>query len=612
MSFHPPLGISTTIARWALAALLWLLRRPFLFSRRLWVSSLAAAALVDILAWAFGLSVLALALIGLPLLCAAVLVQWWRLGRGRHPIVYLSLFRGRSQTGRAAAETHLGALATYLRESKILADVGPLDIRTIDLPLSEAQAERLLRISNALLVIRGTGDAAADSSRWEWWAHFRDRRPDFMLAEHRFSVIHTDSRRSLLDRLLSVPAVATTHSVEGDVDLAAFVATSIRVRHFNALSKVIGILASELAFEGALPGHIFLIPEPDDPDMSPGLQGRSAMLEAISKISTGGDLLPVLDHLQRLCVSGVGDADFAHWVELQWFTARIEKRRTPQESLAAVLAIVEHFPGDVTGLVNVAGEAVVAGELDRAEDLADQAAAVDPEDFGVTRIRGNIAWSRGEPAKALAFYREALQEGSPLSRQMGDCWSALGEPGRALRCYRDALRRNSASGHATRGARDLLGIPRLLPTIPDDWHRPLWRMLHRFPRLVRPLLRLWRSRRPEDPWLEAFLGRHALVVGDLVAAEEWSGLAMRFAHTNQSIAMLDLLAIAFLKDRPDLETGARVLHEHLDWLGRNGIPSPVEEANVALGLLLVSTRRRAKRLRSQDLRSVMAGAGLTG
>jgi tetratricopeptide (TPR) repeat protein len=612
MSFHPPPGISSAIARWALAALLWLLRRPFLFSRRLWVASLTATVLVDVLAWIFGPSALALALISLSILCAAVLVQWWRLGRGDHPIVYVSLFRGRSQIGRAAAETHLGALAAYLRESEVLADVGQLDIRTIDLPLSEAQAERLLRISNALLVIRGTGDAAVDSSRWEWWAHFRDRLPDFMLAEDRFSVIHTDSRRSFLDRLLTVPAVATTHSVEGDVDLAAFVSTSIRVRHFNSLSKVIGILASELAFEGALPGHLFLIPEPDDPDLGPGLQGRSAMLEAISRISTGGDLLAVLDHLQRLCVSGVGDADFAHWVELQWFTARIEERRTPQESLAAVMAIVERFPEDVTGLVNVAGEAVVAGELDRAEDLADQAARVNPGDFGVTRIHGNIAWSRGEPARALAFYREALQEGSPLSRQIGDCLRALGEPDSALHCYRDALRRNSASGHATRQARDLLGIPRLVPTIPDDWHRSLWRTLHRLPRLSRPLLRFWRSRRPEDPWLEVFLGRHALVVGDLAAAEEWSGLAMRFAHTNQSIAMLNLLAIAFLEERPDLETGARVLREHLEWLGANGIPSPVEEATAALGLLLVSVRRRAKRLRSQDFQSLMADAGLIG
>jgi hypothetical protein len=428
----------------------------------------------------------------------------------------------------------------------------------------------------------------------------------------RFSVIHTDSRRTLLDRLLSVPAVATTHSVEGDVDLAAFVATSIRVRHFNSLSKVIGILASELAFDGVLPGHLFLIPEPDDPDLSPELQGRSAMLEAISRISTGGDLLGVLDHLQRLCVSGVGDADFAHWVELQWFTARIEERRTPQDSLAAAMAIVKRFPEDVTGLVNVAGEAVVAGELDRAEELAEQAAAVDPGDFGVTRIRGNIAWSRGEPARALAFYREALQEGSPLSRQIGDCLRVLGERDSALHCYRDALRRNSTSGHATRQARDLLGIPRLLPAIPDDWHRPLWRTLHRFPRLARPLLRFWRSKRPEDPWLEVFLGRHALVVGELEASEEWSGMAMRFAHTNQSIAMLNLLAIAFLEERPDLETGVRELREHLEWLGANGVPSPVEEASAALGLLLVSARRRVKRLRSQDFRSLMAGAGLVG
>jgi hypothetical protein len=179
--------MSTTIARWGLAGLLWLLRRPFLLSRRLWVCTLLAALLLDAAAWVLAPLLVSLILLAPPLVCAAVLFQWWWLGRGGHPIVFVSLFKGRSRVGRQAAQTHLGALATYMRESEHLAVVGPLDIRVIDLPLSEAQAERLLRISKALVVVRGTGDAAAETSRWEWWAHFRDQRPEFDLSEHRFS-----------------------------------------------------------------------------------------------------------------------------------------------------------------------------------------------------------------------------------------------------------------------------------------------------------------------------------------------------------------------------------------------------------------------------------------
>jgi tetratricopeptide (TPR) repeat protein len=611
MDFHPPLGIATTIARWGLAGLLWLLRRPFLFSRRLWVCATLLALLVDAVAWLLGPPLLALALLVLPLLGAAVLGQWWWLGRGKDPIVFVSLFRGRSRIGRETAETHLGALAAYLRESEHLAVVGPLDIRVISLPLSEAQAERLLRISKALVVVRGTGDAAAETSRWEWWAHFRDERPEFMLNEHRFSLSSVDSKPSFLDRLRSVPAITTSHDVEGDLEVAEFLATSIRIRHFGAVSKVIGILASELVFEGRLPGRTFLIPEPDEPGLSPGLQGRTAILEAISNVSTDTDREATLDRLQELCLAGCGDVDFALWLQLQWFTATVERRRSYPEALVAELGIVERFPDDVNVLVNVAGAAVEAQDLEGAEELAERAERVDPTDFGVSRVLGNIAWSRHEPAEALRLYRAGAREGSPLARQMGDCHLALGDPERALACYREALRKSSSSGLATRKARDLLGIPRLLPTVPDDWHARIWTLLHRHPRVVRPALGLWRRRRPEDPWLEAFLGRHALVGGNLEVAREWSGLATRFAETNQLIPAIDTLVTAYLEGRPDLEQGAQLLREHLAWLTEIGVPSPAEEAADALALLLSSSRRLSRRLAGDEgFHSLLAAAGI--
>ncbi|HEX3361788.1 MAG TPA: hypothetical protein VHS74_12410 [Solirubrobacterales bacterium] len=609
MNFHPPIGIATTIARWGLAGLLWLLRRPFLFSRRLWVGAMFLALMLDAAAWLLGPLVVSLALLAPPLLCATVLVQWWWLGRGQNPIVFVSLFRGRSRIGREAAETHLGALAAYLRESEHLAVVGPLDIRIISLPLSEAQAVRLLRISKALVVVRGTGDAAGETSRWEWWAHFRDRRPEFGLNEHRFSLSQVDSKSSFLDRLRSVPPVVASHDVEGDLEVSEFVATSITIGHFSAVSEVIGILASELVFERPLLGGTFLIPAPEEPGLTPGLQGRTAILEAISSVSTGADRGAVLDRLQELCLEGVGDVDFAIWVQLQWFTATVERWRSYPEALDAELRIVERFPEDVNVLVNAAGAAVEAQDLSRAEELAERAARIDPLDFGVARVLGNIAWSRHEPAEALRLYRSGAREGSPLCRQIGDCHLALGDPERALACYREALRRSSSSGLATRKARDLLGIPRLLPAVPDDWHARIWTLLHRHPRLVRPALRLWRRRRPEDPWLEAFLGRHALVGGNLDVAREWTGLATRFSSTNQLIPILDMLVIAYLEERPDLEQGVEFLREHLAWLAEIGVPSPPDQATAALRLLLGSSRRLSRRLGGdEDFHSLLAAA----
>jgi len=611
MDFHPPFGISTTIARWALAGLLWLLRRPFLLSRRLWVCALLAAAFLDAAAWVLAPLLVALILLAPFLVCAAVLLQWWWLGRGNDPIVFLSLFRGRSSIGRQAAEAHLGALATYLRESEHLGVVGPLDIRVIGLPLSEAQAERLLRISNALVVVRGTGDAAGETSRWEWWAHFRDQRPEFVLSEHRFSLSTVDSRPSILERLLSVPPIATSHDVEGELEVTEFLATSITIRHFNALSQVIGILASELIFERPTRGGTFLIPEPDDPGLTPGLQARTAILEAISGASTGTDLGAALDRLQELCLEGVGDVDFAIWVQLQWFTASVERRRSYREALDAALPIVARFPEDVNVLINAAGAAVEAKELDRADELVARAVHINPLDFGVSRVLGNIAWSRHEPTEALRHYREGAREGSPLCRQIGDCYLVLGDPDRALVCYREALRRSSSSGLATRQARGLLGIPLLLPSVPDDWHARMWAFLHRFPRLARPALRIWRRRRPEDPWLEAFLGRHALLGGNFEVAREWSGLAVRFSGTNKLIPTLDMLVIAYLEDRPDLEKGVGFLREHLAWLRKSGVPAPAQEAGDAVRLLLRSSPRLSRQLGGDgDFHALMAGAGV--
>ena len=160
--------------------------------------------------------------------------------------------------------------------------------------------------------------------------------------------------------------------------ICEFVATSITIRHFNALSKVIGILASELVFEGRLPGRTFLICQPEGSELNPGLQGRTAILEAISNVSMGTDRRFVLDRLQQLCLGGFGDVDFAICVQLQWFIATVEDWHSYREALEASLPYVDRFPEDVNVLTNAAGAAVEAHDLPRAEELAKRAAGGRP------------------------------------------------------------------------------------------------------------------------------------------------------------------------------------------------------------------------------------------
>ena len=167
-----PGSVLVAAVRIVMAATLWLVRRPFLMSRARWLGLLGILIGVDVALW-----ILAPALAGgvvalLVLVIGAILAQWWWLGRGSDPIIFISLFEGRSSLGRDVATTHIGALKRFLEEDANLEEIGSFAIRVIAIPLSGRQAERLLRISDALAVVRGSGDAVGDSSRWEWHAYF--------------------------------------------------------------------------------------------------------------------------------------------------------------------------------------------------------------------------------------------------------------------------------------------------------------------------------------------------------------------------------------------------------------------------------------------------------
>lgn len=555
-----------------MAATLWLVRRPFLMSRARWLGLLGVLIGVDAALWIFAPAPAGGAVAFLVLVIGAVLAHWWWLGRGSDPIIFISLFEGRSSLGRDVAATHIGALKRFLKEDANLEEIGPFAIRLITIPLSGRQAERLLRISGALAVVRGSGDAVGDSSRWEWYACFRDSRPDVMIAKYEFSILNNNAaRRPLRQRLVAVaPALAEAHDIEGGLNLSSFVATDFAVGHFKAVAKTICVLGSEKVFERALEKqepYRLLLPDPSDPDLAGSLQGRAAIMEAQTEIGQGRDHLEVLERLQDLARSGAGDSGFGIWLQAQWYAATVEHRVEKTVARQAGEEIFGLFPDSVGVMSNTAGLSIQMGDLDRGEELLDRMEGLDPAETSIPRLRANIAWTRRDPATALAHYKRS----NPRQYwQMGDCYAALGEPKRALRLYRKMLRRDASARHALVNARAIRRIPRLLPAMPGGWREWIWGLIHSRPRLAGPLLRVWRFAIPEDPWLRTWLARHALVVNQIEVARRWVILATRIEYTNRLIATMDALVVGVIREEEDLAANFDHLAKHIYWLETQG------------------------------------------
>jgi tetratricopeptide (TPR) repeat protein len=595
-----------------MAGTLWLVRRPFLMSRTRWAVVLALVVAADVVAWSLAPPLLGAVLLVPPAAVVSVLTHWWWLGRGEDPIIFISLFEGRSSMGRNAAHTHIGALARFLEEDQNLEQIGPFAIRKVPIPLSAKQAERLLRISGALAVIRGSGDAIGDSSRWEWYACFRDRHPDLMITKYEFSILSNESRKPLHRRLAAVaPAIAEAHDIEGGVHLTSFVATDIAVGHFQAVGKTICVLGSERVFEQALEDqpdepYRLLLPDPADPDVARSLQGRIAIMEARTKLGQGRDHLEVVESLQDLARSGLGDSGFGVWLQAQWYAATVERWVKKADARDAGEELLRLFPDSASVASNAAGLAIQMQDLDRGEELVEQTEHLDPNDPSIPRLRANIAWERQDPATALNLYR---QSNPPQIWQMGDCYVALGKPRRGLRCYRKMLRRDSTARHALDHARAVQRMPKLLPTMPSGWRSWLWDCIHTRPRLARALLWAWRLATPEDPWLTTWLARHALVVDELDIARRWIILTTRVGYTNRLIAMMDALVVGALRQEGDLPASVQHLKEHISWLEEQGEPSTRLIGEAALFFLASARHDIFNGMYGDEIEAMFAAVG---
>jgi hypothetical protein len=136
---------SSFLVRVGVRAALWFVRRPFLMRTPLQLV-VCGFALAGAVALAAGVGVR----YGIPLLILALLLAIGRgylawLTRGADPVVLVSRFKSPSGSGQDAAASHADALRRFLDQDPDVTSAGPFSVRTIDVPLSEASARRLLR-----------------------------------------------------------------------------------------------------------------------------------------------------------------------------------------------------------------------------------------------------------------------------------------------------------------------------------------------------------------------------------------------------------------------------------------------------------------------------------
>lgn len=437
------------------------------------------------------------------------------------------------------------------------------------------------------MVVAGEADVGGGDGYFKSTAYFINPGPDLSLRRFDLS-LRSDDHLSRLRRRLRREEVASIEYEQGGVPLRELVASSVRLEHFQTAGSIAAVLLSELALDAparlAEPG-VLRLPDPAMPELGPELQSRALQLEAIAR-SRGDDGVLLRELEQRAISGGLGDDQLAAWFLAQWFSAAIEGWEEPDEVVAAAARWTARFPESAMLWVNRAALETFAGRLRSADESLRVAAARGARRTQCSRIKGNIAWARELPEEALAHYLAARRESRYALRwQTGDCYAALGDYKRAMQSYRAALRRDPFLVRATVNARLMAGWAPLQPSFGSGWRRLIWIGLHRAPRLTAPVLCAWRWLRPEDPWVPAWLGRSALLRGDIRAADRWTEFATQFADTNRVVAHVDQVAILALLKDPRVAASVAHCRDHLAWLVETGCVNAPAEAAVAASLL---------------------------
>lgn len=576
----PPSGW-IALAQKALKACIWIVRRPFIAAGWVWALTTVVALV------ALGASILfaPLAVAVVPavfvVLSGCVWAQWWLLGRGDQPVVVVSPYEARTFAAREAAGTQVQSIERFLTTDEHIAVLGGVSVRSVSAPMTARDAERLLALRNVILVVRGEVQAGGDVAYFRGEAYYRDDGPDISLARHELSTYSERSRTSRIRRFLIGDVVASAVHEEGGLEMRSFASVSLAITHFRQVAKVLCILLSEKALDRPYRLRnvgILVVPDLSDDDLNDDLQARALALHAETRRNSE-DSRALLEDLERQVADGnFGGPRAAAWLLAQWFSAFHEGWASGEEVARAAARSSAAFPEDPLLALNRAGMELRSGRIGEATRCLARARGLGIPGASYEEVLGNIAWAENDPSRALAHYKRAAVHRAHLAWQIGDCHAKLGDRRRALRAYRTSLRRGAFRVPAAENARAVAGWPKLLPTFPGGWRLGLWMLMHRDPRAVTPFVAAWRRLRPEDPYLAPWIGRQALLRGDIRRADEWSMYATRFQGTNQLIGCLDQVAVMALTDHPQAHSWPESITKHREWLEHNGIGANTDAA----------------------------------
>lgn len=585
----------------------WLIRRPFIASPVTWLVVVGLAAGFAIVELVLGNLLPAGVALLIALLAAATFGHWLHLTRGEGPVVVVSLFKGESASGRAAAESHLASLVRFLEADQSIAKLGPVQIRRVPVVVSTRSAQRLLSLQKIVLVVRGVGDATPEFSEWRAEVHCGPSVANIELGQFEGSTRSAEIKTPWWRRLGSAALHGERATIaEGDLSLRQFVAETVEVEHFRDIARILLVLLCERAIAFPVPGaEITLIgPANDDPSLSPGLAGRVLKLDAFARNRTP-DSRSVLEDIERLSFDRqLGDEALAMWAVGQWFVGVQERWATIAEAAEASERWAGRFESSGVVAANHAAIVLMAGDVERAKRIVSRAIELGASRDVTERLRGNLAWQEKRVHDALRHYRRVGGRfGGALRWQIGDCHAYLGRRRRAMFAYRQALRADPFCVPAAEQARQVARLSPIQATFPPGWRSWIWEMLHSRPRLASSLLRLWRFARPEDPYIAACIARHALVIGDFRRADHWGAHATRFGGTSRLVAQLDFAVVLAFIGYQDTDGFAAFAREHMDWLVDQGVPEIENDAVAALDLLVKSLPRSTPH---GDIRAALA------
>ncbi len=544
----PPLSLAPRLALLAGRVLQWALRNPWAASPAAWAASFGAALVALGAAIYLGAPWWALAacgaLIALPLIA---LFGWGRLlTSGDRPVLFLAQFRPATPGATEASLNHQQALQRRLDAG----EVGQrLDVRVLQAPLREPEAERLLEASGAEGVVCGEVQASGGAGTFRAVLLQQRDGPEETALPDRVDENQRGQGRS---------SDAIRHSFAPDYrrPLEDLIGERYEAEHLDGVEGTVLVSLAEQALaygDRAAARDCTAAAAP----MRAALDLRTRAHLEVARIAAAHPVISaqVMRELEAAGRSDAGHPDL--WkLTVALSLAGWDAKRLPIRDVKRVSRELAQVAPDDTDALYLLGQAEDAANragraLNHFERILD--APEYRDDYELQMQTGVLAYNSGRTELAERAYRRAV-ELHPTARShlyLADALSRRGQREQARVHYREALLLQPDLVDAHRGFWwnfDGPGDPSGGP-----WFDRLYQLSARLPgfgarrwrrRLYRPLLRWHYRRHPEDSRIHFMLGAHALLLGDLDTAEQRLTFAYELLDGNDLEALARLAVVS--------------------------------------------------------------------